>query len=76
MLLAERAKFCHDCPMDMLTFVVSELQARKGQWPAICKATGIDYSWMSKLAREDIPEPGVKKVQRLADYFRQTDRAA
>lgn len=58
--------------MDMLTFVISELQARKGQWPAICKATGIDYSWMSKLAREEIPEPGIKKVQKLADHFRES----
>lgn len=62
--------------MDMLTYVIEELRARKGQWPAICKATDIDYSWLSKLSRGDIPEPGVRKVQRLADYFRSTRRAA
>lgn len=55
--------------------VLTELQARKGTWPEIAKAIEPDswesyYSWMTKLATGQIPDPGVNKIQRLADYFR------
>jgi hypothetical protein len=54
--------------------VLNELQARKGTWPEIAKAIEPDawesyYSWMTKLATGKIPDPGVNKIQRLADYF-------
>lgn len=54
---------------DILTTTLSDLAARRGQWPAICRATGLDYDWMTKLAQGRIGDPGVRKIQRLADYF-------
>jgi len=65
----------------MLDFVKQELEARKGRWPDIARAmepTSWEsyYSWMTKLACGAIPDPGVTKVQRLADFFRGIDRAA
>jgi hypothetical protein len=53
-----------------LDFVMRQLQERKGSWPQIEKETGLDYSWLSKLARGVIDDPGVKKIGKLAVYFR------
>lgn len=55
----------------LLDFVLAELSERKGTWPEICNTVpGIDYSWLSKLANGQIPDPSVRRIQRLADYFR------
>jgi hypothetical protein len=61
--------------INLLDFVLAELAARKGNWPAIAKAMDPEswesyYSWMTKLAQKRIPDPGVNKIQALADYFR------
>jgi hypothetical protein len=53
-----------------LDFVLRQLQERKGSWPQIAKETGIAYSSLSKMARGDIEDPGVRKVEVLARYFR------
>lgn len=53
-----------------LDFVLGQLQERKGNWPQIEKDTGMPYSWLSKLARGLIDDPGVKKIEKLARYFR------
>lgn len=60
---------------DILTPTLSELQARRGSWPAICRATELDYDWLTKLAQGRIADPGVRKIQRLASYFASTPRA-
>lgn len=65
----------------MLEFVLSELQARKGTWIALAKELEPDswasyYSWLTKLAQDRIPDPGVNKIQRLADHFRATESSA
>lgn len=53
-----------------LDFVLRQLKTRKGSWPQVCAETGVDYSWLSKLARGMFEEPGVKKIETLARYFR------
>lgn len=53
-----------------LDFVLRQLQERKGGWPQIAKETGIAYSSLSKMARGDIDDPGVRKIEALARYFR------
>lgn len=77
MLLDRLAKDCKNIGMytPIFELVLTELQARKGTWPEIAKAIEPDswesyYSWMTKLATGQIPDPGVNKIQRLADYFR------
>lgn len=79
LLLDRLAKDCKNVSMDTPIFerVLNELQARKGTWPEIAKAIEPDawesyYSWMTKLATGKIPDPGVNKIQRLADYFSKT----
>lgn len=59
----------------ILEFVMDRLTACKGSWPAIAKQIEPEawqsyYSWLTKLAQGRIPDPGVNKIQRLADFFR------
>lgn len=58
----------------LLDYVLAELQQRKGTWRAICRKTGLDYSWLTKFAEGKIDDPGVRKIQLLADYFRRNPR--
>lgn len=53
-----------------LSSVLSKLRHRKGSWRRIARETGLTYWWLSKLARGLIDDPGVKKVGKLARYFR------
>lgn len=53
-----------------LDYVLAQLQLRKGIWPQIERDTGLDYSWLSKLSRGLIEDPGYLKVRKLAGYFR------
>lgn len=53
----------------LLESVSTELHARKGDWPQICTATGLSYWWITKFAQGRIKNPGIKKIQSLADYF-------
>lgn len=61
--------------MPILKFVLLKLDERKGTWPDISRAMAPDawesyYSWLTKLAQGRIPDPGVNKIQALADYLR------
>ena len=61
--------------MDTLTQVRTDLHARKGDWPAICLATGLSYWWLIKFAQGRIREPGLTKVERLQNYLAANDPA-
>jgi len=45
------------------------LDARRGEWPAMCAETGLSYWWVTKFAQGRIAEPGVSKIERLQAYF-------
>lgn len=53
----------------MLREVIRMLQQRKGDWPAIAADVDETYSWLTKLAQGDIPNPGVNKVEPLYLYL-------
>ena len=55
---------------NLLSQTLSELSSRRGQWAAICRTTGLDYDWMTKLAQGRINDPGIKKIQLLAEFFK------
>lgn len=38
--------------------------------------TGLPASWLSKVARGIFDDPGVKKIAKLADYFRLLEKQA
>jgi len=45
------------------------LNARKGEWPSICKQTGLGYSWLTKFAQGRIPSPGVGRIEKLSQFL-------
>lgn len=55
--------------MGTITQIRTELHARKGDWPVLCKATGLSYWWLTKFAQGHIREPGLSKIERLQAYF-------
>lgn len=55
--------------MDTATRIRSELQARRGDWPALCTTLGLSYWWLTKFAQGRIREPGLSKIERLQSYF-------
>lgn len=55
--------------MSTVTKIRSELQLRRGDWPTLCRATGLSYWWLIKLAQGRIREPGLTKIERLQAYF-------
>lgn len=63
----------------ILDYVLEELDARKGlrtgNLTDIAKCMQPDswesyYSWLTKLAQRKIPDPGVRNIQQLHDFFR------
>lgn len=38
-------------------------------YSAIAKATGVSVAWLSRFADDKIPNPGVRQVQAIFDYF-------
>lgn len=55
--------------------VRDQLNARKGDWPSICQATGLGYSWLCKFAQGRIPSPGVVKIEKLSSHLSQPTAA-
>jgi transcriptional regulator with XRE-family HTH domain len=51
-------------------YVVAQLQAQKGHWPAIAEASGVPKRTLEKIASGETADPRVKTVEMLATYFR------
>ncbi|CAN7399415.1 hypothetical protein [Paraburkholderia terricola] len=55
--------------MSLVTTLRSELNARKGDWPAVCRQTNLSYWWMTKFAQGRIENPGIRKLETLQAHF-------
>lgn len=62
--------------MSLVTTVRTELLARKGDWPFICRQAGVSYWWAIKFAQGQIKSPGAKNLEILQKYFETHPRAA
>ena len=51
-------------------YVLDELQAHKGQWPAIADESGVALTTLKKIVYKDVENPGVIHIEKLARYFR------
>lgn len=40
-----------------------------GQYRVLSEKSGVPYQWMCKFARNSIPNPGIKYVSKLEDFF-------
>lgn len=50
-------------------YVIDQLQAAKGEWSRVAADTGISKRTIEKIARREVPNPGVLVVEQLARYF-------
>jgi hypothetical protein len=55
--------------MSLITTIRSELVARKGEWPTVCRQTNLSYWWVTKFAQGRIENPGVRKLETLQAHF-------
>lgn len=55
--------------MDTVTHLRAQLRQHRGDWPAMCRATGLSYWWLTKFAQGRIAEPGLSKIEKLQVYF-------
>lgn len=54
----------------MHEFVIRELQATKGEWPVVAEESGVPLRTLEKIARREVKDPGVSRIEILAGYFR------
>lgn len=57
-------------------YVLAELENAKGSWPAVAKATGMSKRTIEKIARQEVADPGVSLIEKLASHFRQQAKRA
>ncbi|MEJ7808518.1 MAG: hypothetical protein WKG03_21675 [Telluria sp.] len=59
--------------MDILAQIRSQLVTRRGQWPSICEATGLNYWWITKFAQGRIADPASQKIAKLTAHLSDLD---
>lgn len=53
----------------LLPAVIELLEKRRGKWPEICAATGVNYSTLQKIVQGQVTNPGVNTVECLHKYL-------
>ena len=61
--------------LNLLDYVVSQLKTNTGSWPRIAEETRVPYHTITKIAYRKTKDPGISKIQTLADYFRNAEEA-
>lgn len=56
--------------MDTIDYVLIELRRPETVLAAVCRETGLKYSWLWQFKDGRIPNPGARKIQKLYDHFR------
>lgn len=59
--------------MTMLDYVLAKLRAPETVLKKVCADTGLKPSWLWQLKDGRIPDPSVRKIQALNDYFAAQD---
>ena len=54
---------------NLLDYVITNLKEDTGSWSLISVKTGVSFHTISKIAYKKTKDPGVKKIQKLANYF-------
>lgn len=54
---------------NILDFVMAHLTAPGTSLAQVCRDTGLKRSWLWQLKDGRIPDPSVRKIQTLAEYF-------
>jgi len=53
--------------------LVKWLQSKKGKWPAIADASGLNYWWIQRFGQGRIPTPSHQKIKKLSEYATSLD---
>lgn len=59
----------------MYSYVRDQLEAWKGRWTEVAEGSGVSKRTVEKIAREEIADPGVSHIEKLAKFFRKHGRA-
>ena len=51
-------------------YVLEQLQLSKGRWTRVAEATEISKRTIEKIASGESKNPGVRSIEKLANYFR------
>jgi transcriptional regulator with XRE-family HTH domain len=51
-------------------YVLDSLASAKGNWTEVARATGMSKRTIEKIARQEVKDPGVSHIEKLALYFR------
>lgn len=54
-------------------YVLAQLQDAKGHWSTVAEESGVPKRTIEKIASGEIDDPGVRKIEKLAAYFRQRE---
>ena len=57
--------------MTLLEDTIELLNRASESRPVIAKNTDLGFEWISKLANDKIPDPGVRRVEKLNAYLKQ-----
>ena len=50
-------------------FVLDKLNERAVPWTDVSRGTGVPYETVKKIASGRTPNPGIKHIQALADFY-------
>jgi len=56
-------------PVDLLSYVQTQLNQRKGNWTVISKSANVPYSTLAHIAQGVTDNPRVKTIQALIEFF-------
>lgn len=64
--------------MDTVQNLIDAAQRHKGDWVSLASESGLSYSWLTKFAQGQIPDPRLSTVAKLATAIerRETKQAA
>jgi hypothetical protein len=57
-------------------YVMTQLEAAKGHWPAIAESAGVPHRTLEKIARMEIKDPGISHIEKLYRFFKDQEVAA
>lgn len=60
-------------PPDMLQDTRALLALHRGRWSKIGAEVRVSHSWLSKIARGEITNPTILRLQRLHDHLQSLD---
>lgn len=49
--------------------IIALLRSKKGKYRQISNETGLTYDWLLLVARGQIEDPGIKKMEQLHSYL-------